>query len=78
MQALKLLTAFLVPVIMIVFHLSEMAGQTGQSVNRMRHYEGMVMQIFKNKHSENGSCHKDKIYKSVYSVCKLTSLAGQC
>ena len=46
MLALKLLTAFLVPVTMSVFHLPELAGQTGQYVNRMRHFEGMVMQNF--------------------------------
>ena len=26
------------------FHLSELAGQIGQSVNRKRHFEGMVLQ----------------------------------
>ena len=37
------------------FQLSELAGHSGQSVNRMRHFDGMLLQNLENNHSENST-----------------------
>ena len=46
-----------------IFHLSKLAGQTGQSVNRMRHFELILLQNLK-KHSENGTPYFEEIQRT--------------
>ena len=43
------------------YHLPELAGQ---SVNRMRHFEGMVLQNHKNRHSENSTRYLQEIRRT--------------
>ena len=43
------------------FLLPELAGQTGHSVNRTKHFEGMVLQFLKNSHSKNGARYFEEI-----------------
>ena len=68
----------------IAFHLPKLADQTNQSVNRMRHFEGMVPQNLEII-SENGSPILKKFvrpgyklsFKLVHSFSELADLAGQ-
>ena len=68
----------------IAFHLPKLADQTNQSVNRMRHFEGMVLQNLEII-SENGSPILKKFerlgyklsFKLVHSFSDLADLAGQ-
>ena len=66
------------------FHLPELAAKTNQSVNRMHHFEGMVLQNLEII-SENGTPILKKFerlgynlsFKLVHSVSELADLAGQ-